>query len=223
MIFRLRKLHAMYYDCHTHHPVADVAVVSICNVRVGIDRVPDNVLCSVGVHPWDAATVSIDGLDAAVGGSNVVALGETGIDRACAVPLDVQLQMFRLHIERSERLRLPLVIHCVRAFDDVIAERCMSGATMPWIIHGMNKSGDVAARLVAAGLYVSFGTALLRMHAPARAAIMQVPDDRLLLETDDIADVRIADVYAAAATLRHVSVDDLCLTLQVNFSNVFKR
>ncbi|MBU3740962.1 MAG: TatD family deoxyribonuclease [Candidatus Kapabacteria bacterium] len=213
----------MFYDCHTHHPVVDADVVCVRSVRLGVDGMPADGPCSVGIHPWDAATATLDLLDAAVGRPNVVAIGETGLDRACAVPLHVQLQVFRLHIERSERLHLPLVIHCVRAFDDVLAERRACSASMPWIIHGMNKFGDVAARLVAAGCYVSFGTALLNTNAPARTAIKQVPDNRLLLETDDIADVRIADVYAAAATLRHVSIDDLCLTLQANFNTVFKR
>ena len=211
------------YDCHTHHPPADGTVVAIRNVRLGIDALPATGLFSVGVHPWDAASTDIAVLDQAIGHDGIVAMGETGLDRACGVSWSAQEQMFIEHIRRSEEHRLPLIIHCVRAYDDVIRMRAAHRATMPWIFHGFNKSGDVIDRLVEAAMYVSFGGALLRDGSPAASALCRVPKHRILLETDDDADLRIADVYAATASLLNVSIQDLCTTQHENFKTVFKQ
>lgn len=212
-----------YYDCHTHQANAEADSVSVRNVRLGAESVPEHGLCSVGIHPWDAATADIGVLDRAVGHDGVIAIGETGLDRVCGVLWQAQERMFTQHIQRSEQHGLPLIIHCVRAFDDVLRMRALYRATMPWIFHGFNKSGDVIDRLVDAGMYVSFGGALLRDGSPAASSIRRVPMHRILLETDVDADLRIADVYAAAASLLNVSIQDLCTTQHENFRTVFKR
>lgn len=212
-----------YYDCHTHHPHADPAIVAVRNIRLGVEALPTHSLLSVGIHPWDAARTDIAVLDEAIGHDGMVAIGETGLDRACGVSWSAQEHMFIEHIRRSEEHRLPLIIHCVRAYDDVIRIRVAQHATMPWILHGFNKSGDVIDRLVEADMYVSFGGALLRDGSPATSAIRRVPTSRMLLETDDDADLRIAAVYAAAASLLNVSINDLCTTQHENFKTVFKQ
>lgn len=175
------------------------------------------------MHPWDAADVDASTIDAAVALPHIIAIGETGLDKACDVPFDVQMRCFEHHIDVSERHALPLVIHCVRAFDDIIAARRLRRPSMPWIIHGFARSADLAERLVSEGFHLSFGGALLRPHAKAREALQRVPVDRVLLETDDDADLRIADVHVAAADLLHVPFDELCTILQANFEAVFKR
>lgn len=212
-----------YYDCHTHHLPADTAVVAVRNVRLGVDALPTIGLLSVGIHPWDATTMDIAVLDTVIGHDRVVAIGETGLDRACGISWSAQEHMFIEHIRRSEQYRLPVVIHCVRAYDEVIRMRTTQRATMPWVLHGFNKSGDVIDRLVEAGMYVSFGGALLRDGSPARSAMLRVPRSRIFLETDDDADLRMADLYPTAATLLNVSIEDLCTTQQENFKTVFRR
>lgn len=213
-----------FFDCHTHHPRADADVVCISNVRIGYGLPPAQGAWSAGVHPWDAGhddrLAVLEGLLAAPG---IMAIGECGLDRRCDVPLDVQHTVFGRQIELSEQYGLPLIIHCVRAFDDLIALHRRRQPSMPWVVHGFNRTADLAQRLIDAGLLLSFGGALLRQGSSARDALIRVPEDRWLLETDDDADLRIADVYAAAADLLHVPVNDLCTIQQVNFAAVFKR
>lgn len=223
LFFRCVYCRVRYYDCHTHQACVEADRVSVRNVRLGAASVPEYCLRSVGIHPWDAATTDMGMLDKAIGHDGVVAIGETGLDRACGVSWSAQEHMFTEHIRRSEQHRLPLIIHCVRAFDDVIRMRTVHRATMPWILHGFNKSGDVIDRLVEADMYVSFGGALLRDGSPATSAIRRLPSSRIFLETDDDADLRIADVYAAAASLLNVSIEDLCTTQHENFKTVFKQ
>lgn len=214
----------LLYDCHTHLADTDPNVVSIVNVRIGHGTVPDKGAWSAGVHPWDAGHADrltmLEGLLVAPG---ITAIGECGLDRRCDVPFDAQRAVFEQQIDLSEQHGLPLIVHCVRAFDDLIALRRRRRPSMPWVVHGFNRTADLAQRLTDAGLLLSFGGALLRPGSSARDALIRVPGDRWLLETDDDADLRITDVYAAAADLTHVPFDELCTILQANFEAVFKR
>jgi TatD DNase family protein len=212
----------MLYDCHTHHPSADADVRSIRNVRLGKESLPASGWYSAGIHPWDANVVSANDLLALRGADRLLAIGETGLDRLCGVSLDVQRAVFIRHVECSEAWSLPLIVHCVRAFDDVVTLRRVLRPTMPWVMHGFAKGGSVVDHVIDTGMHVSFGASLLRANATVQHALLRVPDERFLLETDDNPDVRIADVYVAAATIRNVSIESLCSTLQATFNSVFK-
>lgn len=194
------------YDIHTHRRPTRPDVVSILNVMVDEDMtsLPDAQPCSVGMHPWtrhDDVEKAWERCIALARQPSVVAIGEAGLDRNVDTPWDEQMEIFRRHIALSEEFGKPLVVHCVRAYDDVIQERRRREAEQAWIIHGFNKGGDVMDRLIDAGCHLSFGEALLKERSPARAAIVRIPFDRFVLETDD-GSVGIEDVYVTAATLR---------------------
>lgn len=98
----------------------------------------------------------------------------------------------------------PLIIHCVRAYEEVLAikkEWGTQGDVIPWIFHGFNKKPAVAQMLLRAGAYLSFGAALLVPGSPAAQSLAICPPGRYFLETDDRNDVSIAAVYAAAAAI----------------------
>ncbi len=74
-------------------------------------------LRAAGVHPWRAAEIgAAESLSPAMF-EGARAVGETGLDYACDVDHEAQERLFRRHLEIAERLRLPVVIHCVRAFE----------------------------------------------------------------------------------------------------------
>lgn len=194
------------YDIHTHHRPARPDVISILNVMVdeAMTSLPDALPCSVGMHPWtrhDDIEKAWERCVTLAHQPSVVAIGEAGLDRNVDTPWDEQVEIFRRHITLSEELGKPLVVHCVRAFDEIVKERRSHEVEQAWILHGFNKGGDVMDRLIDAGCHLSFGEALLKERSPARAAIARIPHDRFLLETDD-ASVTIEDIYVAAATLR---------------------
>lgn len=139
---------------------------------------------------------------AAVRHPAVVALGETGLDRLCPVSMDEQLRVFRLHVALSEQYAKPLVIHCVRCQDLLLAERRSVRARMPWAWHGFRGNAVQLLQLARHGLFFSFGS---RFHDDALCAC---PADRLLLETDD-SDTPLADIYTRVAALRRLSVAQL--------------
>ncbi|MER9120333.1 TatD family hydrolase [Mesorhizobium sp. M0954] len=151
----------------------------------------DEVYCSVGTHPHNAAEeldVSVDDLVRLSAHRKVVAIGEAGLDYFYDhAPRDAQAQGFRTHIAAARVTGLPLVIHSRDADDDmanILEEETGKGA-FPFILHCFSSGRRLAEIGVALGGYVSFsGILTFKNSAELRAVAADVPRDRLLVETD---------------------------------------
>lgn len=146
---------------------------------------------TVGVHPHDAARIEpgwwevIERLGAH---PKVVAIGETGLDYYYDhSPHDAQRAAFARHMEIAERLGKPVVCHVRDAHGeaaDMLAAAGI-GRGLGGVIHCFTGTPEDARRYAELGLYVSFsGIATFKSAGPIRAAVKEVPVDRLLIETD---------------------------------------
>ena len=151
----------------------------------------EDVYCSVGTHPHNAAEeldVTADELVRLSGHPKVVAIGEAGLDYYYdKAPRDAQAEGFRNHIAASRRTGLPLVIHSRNADDDMasILEDETGKGAFPFILHCFSSGRGLAEVGVALGGYVSFsGILTFKNSAELRAIAADVPRDRLLVETD---------------------------------------
>ena len=167
-------------------------------------------LPSFGLHPWHLTDHWEQELKAFEGHS--ILIGECGLDRLCETPYELQLEAFQAQIHLSERLELPLVLHCVRALEDVL--RLKRGTRQPWIFHGFRGKPQQLQQLLDHGLYISFG---FRYNTESLRAC---PSDRLFLETDDSPEP-IASLYETAAALRSTTVDALNNQLWQNLRELF--
>ncbi len=211
-----------YVDAHTHQRTGENTVIAIRNIIVGHDpETPDAFpYCSVGLHPWYLQNAGMDQLRAWAGHPSVRAIGECGLDRLTDTPLTEQWPVFRQQIALSESVQKPLIIHCVRAFPEIVAEHKAQQPTQPWILHGFNNRASFLDIVLDAGLHVSLGAALLRGDSPASAAIARIPADRLLLETDDKA-FPVSEVYAAAASRLGCPLHRLAVQVRATAGTVF--
>lgn len=178
------------FDTHTHHLRHDAWV----NRAPGEDLI-DGYTYSVGVHPWDAAKFDMDALEVAASSPLVAAIGETGLDALRGPSLEVQEGVFRHHVAISERLGKPLIIHCVKSFDRLLAIRKELNPVQTWIAHGFRGKPQQAMQLLRAGFHISLGP----RFNPETARI--IPADRLHIETDD-SPIAIAEVASAIASAR---------------------
>ncbi len=151
----------------------------------------DNVFCSVGTHPHNAAEeqdVTADELEQLAAHPKVVAIGEAGLDyHYDKSPRDAQMQGFVTHIEAARRTGLPLVIHARSADEDIAAtlERETGKGPFPFVMHCFSSGRDLARRGINLGGYISFsGILTFRNSEELRAIATEVPHDRLLVETD---------------------------------------
>ena len=167
--------------CHTHRADAPDAILSLPPERVEPFLVSNSAaVVSTGVHPWSTSDdVNLGLLERVAAIPQVVAIGETGLDRLRGASLERQSEIFKRHIELSEELQKPLVIHCVRAWSELLAMRRALRPSMPWAVHGFRGGPELAKQLLDHGLWLSLGS----RYNTATALI--IPDDRLLVETDE--------------------------------------
>ncbi len=145
----------MIIDIHTHRPYPQPEGIISKALR------PDSAetsemktfqLYSVGMHPWDTQDTEDAGLFARLeeiaAQPNVAAIGECGIDLLRGAPMFRQLLVFRRHVEISEKLRKPLIIHDVKADDIICGLRRDMKPTQPWCIHGFRGKPAAAMALI---------------------------------------------------------------------------
>lgn len=201
-----------YFNLHRHSPAKDLEETAIINIFPG-QEVPEEYLCSIGIHPWhinqDRLKEDIDLLRIKSLASSVLAVGECGIDRCCNVPFELQLKAFRAQVEIAETLGKPLIIHCVRAYPELVSEKKAFRSKCPWIVHGFRGNSETALQLIKHGFYLSFGEAVVK-DSRLWKILAAVPEDRYFLETDE-SSMGIREIYGKAASIRNTDVDAIIL------------
>ena len=209
-----------YIDFHTHHP-------SLRGEHVIQDGINTR-----GRHPWRLLPGSSqEGESYFISlkkecEKGLLAIGESGLDRLCTTPYDLQISVFSEEVKFSETFGLPLFLHCVRAIDDVLRIRRELHAKQPIIWHGYRGNAEQLRQLKESpvnfsneadrGLfYFSFG------HKYNADAVRICPLNRLLLETDEDVTNPIAGLYLKIAELRELSLDSLVRQMHDNFHTLF--
>ncbi len=214
----------MLIDIHSHNDTVSNDALRILSLYQNFLQAATARYCSIGLHPCyiDDHEKQLEVVEQYATLPNVLAIGECGLDNMCNKDAALQADIFRKQVELAGRLDKPLIIHCVRAFDELLRTVKELQPAAPMIVHGYNKKPDIANKLLATGMYLSFGAAILNDSWPAAQVLRDVPANRLFLETDD-ADVPIHEIYARAAHLRKTDVETLILQVEQNFKEVFKR
>jgi TatD DNase family protein len=179
---------------------------------------------SYGLHPWhidDNYKDDLEHLREIVHEKGCLAIGECGLDKNSEVDFDLQQKVFIEQVKIANKLKKPLIIHCVKAFNELI--NCLNhhGNAVPVIIHGFNNNENIARVLIEQGYYFSFGKALLGYESNAAKAIKIVGRKRFFLETDD-KDLSIKYIYLKAGELLGVNDEIIQMQIENNFKEVFK-
>lgn len=174
----------MILDIHSHRPAPyEEGVISLGGFGAPLAA---GQLYSVGIHPWDTAAGEMSetgktwsSLEKLAEEKNVVAIGECGVDLLKGGPMFRELQVFRRQVEISERVRKPLVIHCVKGADIIMGLKRDLAPSQTWIIHGFRGNPALARQLTDKGICLSFG----EKFNPD--TVMQMPGNMLFAETDE--------------------------------------
>ena len=217
----------IFFDLHSHRPSQqseDVTIISVdlCDqsslLSVDIAKNIHPGYYSAGIHPWYIDKTFIHEVRKLALLPSVVAIGETGLDKITAAGTDtfkLQQELFMEHIALSEKVKKPLIIHCVKAWDELLHICKSAKPTMPWIIHGFRGKAALAGQLMDAGLYLSFGAN--HNTDSLKAAWKQ---HRLLAETDDTnTDIRY--VYKQIANNLDITVKELSDSIEKIFKSEF--
>jgi len=213
------------------HQVTNAQSITVLNVYSGEEAdfgippepFPGNtVFYSAGIHPWNIGKAENQNLvlNRLASHPKVIAIGECGFDVNAQSPLSLQKNIFWQHIELSELLGKPLIIHCVRAFNELIRIRKDSRSVQPWIIHGFNSNETIALQCLQHNMLFSFGKSLLNENSNAAVVARLMPESSVFLETDDT-DLDILLIYSAYSSLKEIPVNRLKTVIAENFNKYF--
>jgi len=173
------------------------AMITICTKLSEFDSVRaiaeryDEVSCSVGVHPHEAAREDLSDpahLVELAAHAKVVGIGETGLDYYYEhAPRARQQESFRAHIRAARQTRLPVIVHSRDADEDTLGILREAPAEGPFtgVIHCFTAGPELARAALELGLYISVaGIVTFKKTEALRATLAEVPLERLLVETD---------------------------------------
>ncbi|MHC1696232.1 MAG: TatD family hydrolase [Eubacteriales bacterium] len=151
------------------------------------ERYP-TIYASVGVHPHEAGTTPEDTLERLRGllrHPKVVAVGEIGLDYYYDNTVrPVQREWFKKQMELARDTGYPVVIHDRDAHAEVY-DILKSFPEVRGVVHCYSGSAEMARELLKLGYYIAFGGVVTFKNAKkSHEALMEVPLERLLIETD---------------------------------------
>ncbi|MFN4085979.1 MAG: TatD family hydrolase [Spirosomataceae bacterium] len=180
----------MFINIHTHQSSStDIEIVQWdVPAQLTPEDVPENPggsSCSVGLHPAAIHSVDwkmqLDWVYRALSQPQVKAIGECGLDRLVTTPLELQEEVFIQQLKWAMETRKPLIIHCVRAYDELIAIQKVWRPKIPMLVHGFHKNSQLAEALFKRGFYLSLDHRIPTSFSPE---FLESNIDQILLETD---------------------------------------
>ena len=215
----------IYYDLHTHKRNIDPQVISVQNLRIGKDDLKECCVdymqryYSIGIHPWDIQPLLLSEqfstLNEFAKYPFVLCVGEAGLDKSIEIPLELQKKVFEQQIQCSEINEKPLIIHCVKAWSELIALKKQIKPKQPWIIHGFRGGRILSEQLLDQGFFLSFNS---KFNSDAIHLGML---NELFLETDELLKP-IQELYEEVAAHLNITKRSLQTTLTNNFNALFK-
>ncbi len=197
----------------------------------------ENVYPAYGLHPLfieKHSAEDISALKELLSKNHALAIGEIGLDKS-APHYERQKKLFHLQLEIAELLHLPVILHCRRAHEDMLAALDTYNL-VGGVLHAFSGAYELLCRYVDLGLSIGVGCVVTRGNArKVHDAVRRAPLSALVLETDspdmyvanksrrDLSQpADVATVYQALKVLRPESDQVLKEALFSNSLNLFK-
>ncbi len=164
-----------------------------------------------------------------------VAIGECGLDALIETPMNIQQQVLDIHLQLAQATLKPLIIHCVKAHNELLQQLKKYRLPAGGVIHAFSGSYEMAAQYWAMGFYLGVGGTITYERAnKTRQAVKKLPLEAILLETDapDMplcgrqgqrnSPENIIAIAQALADLRSESLEQIALQTTINAQQLFK-
>lgn len=201
---------------------------------------PDFLYAAVGIQPNSAAEAGesdFSSIEELAGYPGVRAIGETGLD--CYwddTPLELQHEYFDRHLQLCRDTALPMVIHMRESGELIVEQLKRQSSVPPGVMHSFTGDAALAQQCLELGLYISFaGMVTFKKSDELREVALQVPEDRLLVETDSPylspepfrgkrpnEPARVQHTLECLAKVRGVSADHLAEATTANAKRLFQ-
>lgn len=191
-----------YIDIHTHKATCRNNVIEVLNISPYEECTH---MASCGLHPWNVDEKwkeAVTAVERRASESNIFFIGETGIDKLCGTDLHMQMEAMERQARTAERACKPMIIHCVKGYDELISIRKAVKAEQRWIIHGFRGKPQLVQQLLGLGFDISLGNKFNPETAKA------IPSERLWIETDECT-ADISYIYKAVAEIKGMNIEEL--------------
>lgn len=214
-----------YLDFHTHsmRHASDEDVMEIVSIHLGKER--ERLYYTIGLHPWWAEhpidASQQEALFNALNSPNCLAMGEMGLDNLKGPSMTTQMDILRSQLTLAEATGKPVIIHCVRAFDQLIKIKKDFPGIKKWCIHGYGRHAILGKQLIDQGFYLS----IMPSVKPQRYGelFQALPNNRLFLETDSMPEVHIKQVYLQVSEVTGIDLSELIRLMNSNAKDFFNK
>lgn len=233
------------YDSHCHlealatdmeiKPVAVPAVMPSDAIKL-YDYRQRNSLAKIGsgLHPWYVKEyVDLPELEALLRNQIETLqpdfIGECGLDKL-KPDFSYQQEVFNLHLQLANEYHKPIVIHCVRAYNETL-ELLTIYPQVRGVVHGFNGNSEIARQLIQKNMFLGIGSIICNQNSQLVKSIAKIALERLLIESDapymppsgkGFSSTSDCWLYAhQLATLKKQDLDNVVSVLNTNWHAVF--
>ena len=213
-----------FVDIHTHpfHNEKETIIVQNIFPGEGFAAFTGRNFYSVGLHPWHIKSKKVNNellemVEDALEFDHVLFVGEAGLDKVVDTNFEEQKRIFEAQAFIAEEYKKPLMIHCVRAFNEVLELHKKMHPEMPWIMHGYNGNIQTTKALESNGILFSFGERLFKSNSNVIESFRYLPLNKIFLETDEF-DGEVESIYIKGAELKNISIESLKEAVWKNFN-----
>jgi len=215
-----------YIDIHTHDAKPAEGIFAVENLMAHENLKPEKISTrafTAGIHPWHLNENNREQLLEYVrniaGNPDLIAFGEAGFDKLRGPSIELQKSTFAEQVKIADENQKPLVIHCVRSWDELLSAHKNLKPVKPWLVHGFRGKKELALQLIKRGMYLSFWFDFVLR--PESADLLRfLPKERIFLETDG-ADTDIREIYRKVSVDLAIDVDELKKIIFNNFDMLF--
>ncbi|QTV04691.1 TatD family hydrolase [Faecalibacter bovis] len=215
----------MLINAHTHHISQNPLIVRDIYNQYPWNFVANEAYYSIGIHPILINESNIERdlltIEKHLSNEKCLAIGEIGLDKITPINFDLQISVFKAQLKIAELHQIPVIIHCVRAYQEILSIRKELKLSIPFIFHGFNKNEHLAQQIISNNCLLSFGKNLLQ-NPNLQTIFANLSDENFFLENDD-SQISIEEIYSKAAEIRNTSVDNIENIIQENFKRIFNK
>ena len=198
-----------FIDFHTHQAQNDKKTLEVVVKDFSQNQLIEDKTDCIGIHPWSLPLKHYETLlsefDGYLEKNPPWLLGEMGLDRAIELDISEQRSLFIDQIQLAKKHNIQsVVIHCVRAYSDILKLLIDNKFSGNVILHDFNSTKETAAHFCAHfSTYFSFGRRVFDRKSKASKSLTEISKTRILFETDDT-NFEIQKIYAEAARILEV-------------------
>ena len=207
----------MLYNSHSHfYDLNHCTIVNKSDDNVYIDS-----YFSIGIHPWNANKIEDNffTVEHLAMNKKCLAIGEIGLDKLQGPDISIQKKAFESQVLLSEKLKLPVILHCVKSWNEISMIKQKLKPIQTWVYHRFNKVG-ILDEVIKTGLMISIGASIFT-NLQLQNLLEKIPNNRLLLETDD-ANIDIYTIYEKVSEIKKIPLSELEVIIEENFNRIFR-